>query len=290
MAFTSAYFLTQVKLLGSPPDGRFEDSEILQLANDAMMSHVVPLVVSLKEEYYVTYEDQNLTTNVSAYPIPHRAMGLTLREVKKVRSTSIIDLDRMSPEDITSSSTSDTTQGFYVQGQDVIIYPTPSSTQDSIRMFYFLTPSRIVEVTDCAVITAIDRATGIVTATSPTTWTVSSTLDFCSQRNGHRTLGSDITPTAISTTDITFALVDIPSTLIVGDYIALAGETPYLQCPDVCFNLVVRLVVNELLESMGASTELAAGKERASQLQANVTSLLNNRIVGAPKKSRITLI
>jgi hypothetical protein len=290
MAFDATYLLTQVKLKSSPPEGRFEDSEILQIANDVMISHVVPLIISLKEEYYVASEDQSITSSVNAYPIPYRALGLSLREVKKIRSTSIIDLDRMSPEDITSSSTSDNTQGFYIQGQDVVIYPTPSSTQDSIRLYYFLTPSKIVDVTECAVITAIDTVTGIVTATPPTTWTASSVLDFCSKRNGHKTLGSDITPTAISTTTITFSLANLPSTLSVGDYVALAGETPFLQCPDVCFDLVVRIVSNELLESMGAQTELQAGMAKAEKLQANVVSLLTNRVTGAPKRSVITLI
>jgi hypothetical protein len=290
MAFDSSYLLTQVKVKASPPEGRYSDAEILQLANDCMISHVVPMIISLKEEYYVTSEDQNITANVSAYPIPYRALGLSLREVKKVQNSNVIDLDRMSPEEITSATASDTTQGFYIQGQDVILYPTPSSTQDTLRLYYFLTPSKVVAITDCAVITAINTGTGVVTATPPTTWTTSSSLDFCSQRNGHKTLGSDITPTAISTTTITFSLADLPSTLSVGDYVALAGETPFLQCPDVCFDLVVRLVANELLESLGAQAELQAGEKKAEKLQANVVSLLTNRVTGAPKRSVITLI
>jgi hypothetical protein len=140
------------------------------------------------------------------------------------------------------------------------------------------------------VITAINTGTGVVTATPPTTWTTSSSLDFCSQRNGHKTLGSGVSPTAISTTDITFNTANLPSTLAIGDYVALAGETPYLQCPDVCFDLVVRLVANELLESLGAQAELQAGIAKADKLQANVVSLLTNRVTGAPKRSVITLI
>lgn len=290
MAFDSAYLLTQVKVKASPPEGRYTDAEILQLANDCMISHVVPMIISLKEEYYVTSEDQNLTANVSSYPIPWRALGLSLREVKKIQDTNIIDLDRMSPEEITSTVVSNATRGFYIQAQDVVVYPTPSSTQDSIRLYYFLTPSKMVAVTDCAVITAIDTGTGVVTAAPPTTWTTSSSLDFCSQRNGHKTLGSSVSPTAISTTTITFSTANLPSTLAVGDYVALAGETPYLQCPDVCFDLVVRLVSNELLESMGAQAELQAGIAKADKLQANVVSLLTNRVTGAPKRSVITLI
>lgn len=290
MAFDAAYFLSQVKLKASPPQDRFGDPEILQLANDCMISHVVPLIVSLKEEYYVEYEDQSLVALHASYPIPYRALGLSLREVKKVRATDILDLDRISPEEITTSVESDNTQGFYVQGQDVVIYPTPATSQDSLRCYYFLTPNRIVSMTECAAITAIDRTTGVITATPPTAWTTASRLDFTSQRNGHKTLGRDILPTAITTSDITFALADIPSTLLVGDYVSLAGETPYLQCPDVCFDFTVRLVVNELLESMGAQAELQAGMAKADKLQSNIVGLLTNRVTGAPKRSVITII
>jgi hypothetical protein len=290
MAFDSSYLLTQVKVKASPPEGRYSDAEILQLANDCMISHVVPMIISLKEEFYVTPESQNITANVSNYPIPYRALGLSLREVKKIQNNRILDLDRMSPEDIITTETSDNTEGFYLQGQDVVLYPTPSSTQDILKLYYFLTPSRIVTVSECAAITAIDTGTGIVTATPPTSWTTSNLLDFCSKRNGHKTLGSDITPTAVSSTTVTFSTSDLPSTLSVGDYIALAGETPYLQCPDTCFDLVVRLVSNELLESMGAQAELQAGLAKANELKSNIVGLLTNRVTGAPKRSVITLI
>lgn len=290
MAFNSTYFLTQVKVKSSPPEGRFTDEEILQLANDTLLAQVVPMIINLKEEFYVTYEDQNITANTSSYPIPYRALGLSLREVKKLQNGRIIDLDRISPEAIRSSSTSDNTEGFYLSGQDVVLYPTPDTTQDSLRLYYFLTPSRIVKVTECALITNIDRTTGVITAATPSTWTTANRFDLCSQRNGHRTLGSDLVASSVTSTDVTLALVDIPVTLLVGDYIALAGETPFLQCPDNCFELVIRLTSNELLESMGAQAELATGIQKANDLKASIMGLLINRVSGAAKRSRITLI
>jgi hypothetical protein len=288
--FDSTYFLTQVKVKSSPPEGRFTDEEILQLANDTLVAQVVPMIINLKEEFYVTYEDQNITANTNSYPIPYRALGLSLREVKKIQNDRIIDLDRVSPEVIRSTNVSDNTEGFYLLAQDVVLYPTPSTTQDVLRQYYFLTPSRIVKVTECGAITNIDRVTGVITASVPSTWTTANLFDLSSQRNGHRTLGRDLTATAVTTSDVTLALADIPSTLLVGDYISLAGETPYLQCPDNCFELVIRLTANELLESMGAQAELAIGIQKANDLRTSVMGLLTNRVTGAPKRSRITLI
>lgn len=285
----TSYLLTKIKLIGSVPEGRYTDAEILDLANDVMMAHVIPLIISLKEEYYVQSEDQDITADVSAYPIPYRAMGLSLREVKKVVNSSIIDLPRMSPEDIKTAQTG-SPRGFYIEAQNIVLYPTPASTQDKLRLYYFRTPSKPVATTDCAIITSIDTGTGIITATPPTTWTAASEMDLVSRRNGHKCLATDIVPSSISSTTITFNTSDLPATLSIGDYVCLAGEAPYVQVPDVCFDLVVRLVVNELLESMGDQEALHAGMAKVEALKSSIVGLLTNRVTGALKRSRISLI
>jgi hypothetical protein len=285
----TTYFLQQVKLYGSIPSGRYTDAEILQIAGDCMLSQVVPMVISLKEEFYVQYEDQSITQDQSAYPIPYRAMGLSLREIKKIKDSTIIDMPRMSPEEILVTSTGNPDK-FYLQGQDVILYPVPSSTVDTLRLSYFRTPSRPVVTTECAIITAIDRATGIITATPPTAWVVTSVLDFVSRQNGHKCLGVDVTPTGISTTTVTFSLASIPTSLAIGDYIALATEAPYMQVPDVCFDLVVKLTIAEILESMGDQAGLASVLAKIAKLNSTIVGLLTNRVQGAMKTSSISLI
>jgi len=289
MALDTDYFLEQVKLKGSIPGGRFTDHEILGVSFSVLLSQLVPMIIALKEEYYVQAESQNITANVAAYPIPHRALGLSLREVKKIVSSSIIDMDRISPEDIESTQTG-TPVAFYLEAQDVVLYPTPNATQDTLKLSYFKTPSKPVTVAECAVITAINTGSGLVTATPPTTWTASSVLDFISRQNGHKCLGTDITPSSITSTTITFATADLPATLAIGDYVALATEAPFIQVPDVCFDLCVRLTVNELLDSMGDQAGLQSGLTATAILKQNVQSLLMTRVQGAIKKSTITLI
>lgn len=283
------YFLAQVKLHGSLPSGRYSDPEILQVGSDVMLGQIVPLIISLKEEFYVEKEDQAITQNQAEYPIPYRAMGLSLREIKKIQNNAIIDMPRISPQEITSTQ-SGCPAYFYLEGQNVVLYPTPDSTVDSLRLIYFKTPSVLVEITDCAIITAIDTVTGIITATPPTTWTTASTLDFVSKRNGHKNLGTDLIPLAISTTDITFTLTDIPATLAIGDYITLAGESPYLQIPDVCFDLAVRITAFELVASMGDQAGSQALATKIEQLKGSVVSLMTNRVQGAMKTSTISLL
>lgn len=289
MTNDSAYLLKQVKLKSALPTGRFDDDEILEVADDVVLSQVVPLIISLREEFFVTSEDQAITANQKAYPVPYRAMGLSLREVKKVVGSTIVDMDRMSPEEITTTQTGNPNK-FYLESMDVILYPTPSATRDSLRLSYYKTPSKLKTVSDCGLITAIDTGTGVVTANCPTTWTTGDSFDFVSKRNGHRNHSTDLSCSSVSTTSITFAAADLPSALVVGDYVTLAGESPFVQLPDACFDLVVRLTVNDLLESMGDQAGLQAGLARTNTLQQTVVSLLTNRVAGALKKSIIKSI
>lgn len=285
----TSYFLEQVKLYGSIPSGRYTDAEILKIAGDAMLAHVVPMIVSLKEEFYVQSEDQAITDAQANYLIPYRAMGLSLREIKKIRGTTIVDIPRISPEDIVSTATG-TPEYFYLEGHNVVLYPTPSATVDALRMYYFRTPSNPVTVDECAIITAINTGTGVLTAAAPSTWTTADAVDLVSKHNGHRCLAVDLYPSAITATDITIAAASLPSTLSVGDYVALAGEAPFLQVPDVCFDLVVRITAHELLLSLGDQAGAASMLTRVDQLKTMCVSLLTNRVQGAMKTSSISLI
>ena len=287
--YDTAYFLEQVKLYGSIPSGRYTDAEILGIGSDAMIAHVVPLIISLKEEFYVQSEDQTITANQSTYPIPYRAMGLALREIKMIKDSTIVDMPRISPEEILSTSVG-TPSKFYLEAQDVVLYPTPDATVNTLRLSYFRTPAKPVTVTEAAIITAINTGTGLVTATPPTAWVVSNVMDFISRRNGHKCLGVDITPTAISTTTITFTPANLPTTLAIGDYLALAGEAPFMQVPDFCFDLIVRVAVQEILESMGDGAGYSLNEKHIDRLKGTIVSLLTNRVLGAMKTSSISLI
>jgi hypothetical protein len=242
-----------------------------------------------KEEYYATSEDQAITANQAAYPIPERAMGLSLREVKLVRGNDVIDLPRLDPTEIKSTALGDP-WAFYLQGLDVVLYPTPATSQHSLRLSYFLTPSRLVQLSEVGLITVIDRITGVITAEVPSGWATSDSFDLVSSKNGHQTKGFSLTASAITPlTDITFTASDIPASIVVGDYVCLAGESPYIQAPDIAFRYMVQLTVNELIGSMQDQPGLQAGMAMAQKLEALFISQLQNRVQGAPRRLRITL-
>lgn len=276
--------LSKVKLKAALPEGRFTDAEILELAYDALLAELVPLIVNMREEYFVKSETSTANPVVS---ISSRALGLALREVKLLRNTEVVDLPRINLEDVTSTATG-TPEFFYLENNSIVLYPPPSAVLDQLKQSFCFRPSKLVTPTETATITAINSATGVITATIPAAWSIAKKFDLVSAGSGHDVIAWNLAASSVNLTDITIA--SVPATLAVGDSICLAGESLYAQVPDEAFDLLSQLTVCDCLEEMGALTELQAAQAKAEKLKSSLASILSNRVQGAPKKFRTTLI
>ena len=288
MIFTTTRLLDQIKLKGALAQGRFEDQELLDIAYDSLMHDIVPFLIEKREEYYVVSTTSSITASQSSYPMPRRAIGQTLREVKLIRGTAVHDLKRMDVEEV-RTTLSGTPEAFYVENNEVVLYPTPSSTQDTLKMYYYIRPSNLVPTSEGAIITAIDTATNILTITAgPSSWTTSNTFDLVQGTSGFKIIGEDLTASSVSTTSIT--LTTLPSTLVVGDYINLADETCFPYLPTEAHGLLVFSAVAEILQSIGDMQGLQGAEARVQKLKKGLTTLFATRISGAPKLITYSLL
>lgn len=283
MSFNTTQLLSQITVKAALPDQRYTDSEILALAFDVIITEVQPQIVNLREEYYVKHKLHTVTANQQAYVMPDRALGQKLREVKLKSGSLVKDLPRISMEQVTSTDIGSAT-AFYIESNYIYLYRTPASTGDILDMTFYLQASKLVPSTEAALITNIDRTTGIVTAACPATWTTANLFDLTSVKNSGENLAMDLTASAVSTSTMTLSTSDIPSGLAVGDYVTLAGETFVVPVPDAAKAWLVSLVAAELLGAMGSVGEQQAMQGKAEQQRAQLVPLLVNRVTGAPKR------
>lgn len=286
MAFDTTRLLAQANLKGALPTGRFTDQEVLDLASDSLISLIAPMVVASREEYYLQDDDQTVTASQAAYPIPYRALGMGLREIKVIRGTEIVDLYRIDPEDIYSTQTG-LSEGFYLKGNNVILYPTPSASGDTLRLTYFVRPSLLVPTNQCAQITAI--ASNTLTCVPPSTWTTADTFDLVQGKSGFALKGMDLAASAVNAGNLILSATT-PSTLAVGDYVSLSGESCFPHLPAEAHQLLVHLTVAACLESMGDNEGLARTQAMAGSLKQNFSLLLGNRVQGAPRRFNSRLL
>lgn len=276
---TVALFLSQVERRSFAPANQsaFLDPEMLLIASEEFNSKILPAVIAAREEYYVFQLDQNFVADQKAYSIPDRSFNGIVREVQIKRSNQIIDLPRISLEDI-DNDFSGYPHAFYPLGDDLVLYPVPSNSDDTLRIHYYLTPGELVEATDTAVISAINTTTKVITVTTiPSTWVTGDIFDFVSKSGSHSYKDVDLTNTLVSGTAITFS--SLPSNLAVGDYVMPQGHSSLLQMPKTMIPVLAQYTAAAVLSYAGQPGGKEA-EELADKLLKKVIDSLSPRITG----------
>jgi hypothetical protein len=285
MSFTTADLLSSIERRSFMPTGQltFTDAEILSIADEAQLNVVNPVIMGVREEFLVYTETRSIVANRNYYAIPQRSIGQMLRHVAILRGSQLWPpLPRIQPENLQTTLTG-FPRGFYLQNNNVVLYPTPAGADISLQLSYFLRPAKLVETSATATITAIDTTTNTVTVDAvPSTWASGDEFDFTRGYGAQDPLGIDQVSTTVSAPDIIFT-DDLPATLAVGDVVSVAGETSLVQLPEEFRAILAQATAFEILESSNQPGAANAAAKLAAQIEA-VQKLLAPRTPGNPSK------
>lgn len=289
MAFTTADLLSSIERKSFAPANQstFTSAEILAMADEVIEDTLVPELITAREDYFQAFEDQTLVANQNSYLVAARAIGQTLTEVSLLNDQQHIhDLPRVSVGHLASFGGTGTPEGYYLRGDEIVLYPTPASASHTLRVHFPIRPGKLVPVSEAAVITAIDTGTGVLTFSSiPSSWTTSNTFDLCRARGGQNYLGIDQAASAITSTTMTFA--SLPTHLSVGDYVSLAGESALVQMPQEWRAVLAQGVAVEILKN-GGWPGLESAREKFDKGLERVIKLSTPRVLGDMKTFRST--
>jgi hypothetical protein len=283
--FDTTQLLRMMNLKGDLPAGRFTDQDLLDLAYDCLLSEMLPAIMIAREDYYVTSQDAAITANQASYLIPNRALFGKLRDVKVLKGAELCNLRHKDLEDIRTTAPGSPC-AFYMVDDTVVLDPPPAQTQNTLRLYYFIRPSRLVTVAECAVITAISGTD--VTVTIPVGWSNTNLFDIVRGRGRFDILGLDLTATSVSGSTISFAN-PVPSTVQVGDYVSLAEETCFPYLPPEFHVTLTQYGFASALASIGDPLASAAS-DKAQGLLAAAQSPIKTRVDGEPKRLGVRLL
>lgn len=281
MAFTSSNLLSSVNRRSYAPTGQatFTQAEILEIADEETKTTIVPSIMAVREEFFVFYKRYTIAAGTGSYRIPPRAIGLVAREIQIQNGNSASDLPKINPEEALDYGQG-SVDSFYIVNNSIVLYRVPSSSGASLVVPYFLRPGKLVLPTAAAVISAINTSTNVLTVSSiPSTWVTGNSFDLIRQDGGHECVDIDLNSTLVSGNDITFAA--LPASLQVGDYVALAGETPVVQLPPDYHPILAQAVAAQILDDMNQPGADKAVKRLEKMLEA-VQTIMSPRVQGAP--------
>lgn len=258
--YTADGIVRDIKMLGLFPNSQLllTNDEFLTLMNFQMKAEMVPLIDSIAQEHFVQYEDVDYDQSQKVFSIPERAVGNKLRDLVFVdANNNEINIPRLRPEDLKVGyrygiGYNIGLYGFFVKDQTVELYlgnPSGVSSYPTLRKKYFRRPSKMVSTSDAGEITMINSGTNEVTVSAlPPAWTSSDEFDLIKGTPHFTSKGDDLTVSTIIGNTLTFS-DSLPSDLAVGDWVALAGESPIPQIPYDAFPLLTQLTVIKGLES-----------------------------------------
>lgn len=290
-SFTTSDLLTSVlnraQLPSSTNDSNINsNANLLILGSEEIYTKLLPLIMSVREEWYVVTYSHTITANQSNYFFPPRAVGRSLRDVQVLDGSDLYLLTPIDPEDISTTGTG-TPEYYYVEDDDIVLYPTPSTTTGTLRLRYFRRPNRLIATSSCAQISSVNTSTNVVTlsSTPPSTWGIGTKIDFIRYTSPFRTLGMDYAITAISGNDVTFAsLPTLQSVPGASDWLAPAEYTPIPQIPQEFFPVLAQMMAVKALEAYGDREGAAAAFKDLQVIEKNALALLTPRLQGERKK------
>ncbi len=136
----------------------FSAKDILAFANEEMFIAQVPAILDFHEEYFVFTMEVPIVNNTARYPIPTRAIGMKLRDVKwKDINGNLFDMSRVNPEEKAfyqlNIGTSETISKYYIEGNDLVLLPARTvSNALTLIFYYFLRPNQLVANSRAAII------------------------------------------------------------------------------------------------------------------------------------------
>lgn len=253
MSRTGNDLLDDVKTTVTAPNNQalLTDERILSFANDEVMAHVVPLMLSLNEEFMVELDDSDTTQQgVAEYAIPYRAVGRILRDLK-IRTGppgNVFNSVQIQLEDANFFEATTGTFSYYFRGDKIHLVPTPQTDSYTLMKYYLLRPNRITRTDAAGRVTAISG--NIVTLNLvPDTFVAATPVDFIHGLQGNSTIKMDQIISNVAGNQVT--ITDVPADLTVGDWVSLAEQSPVLQMPDEAFPFLVFLTAKRCLYAIG---------------------------------------
>lgn len=263
-----------------------DDTDLLAFANGELQGYIAPLLVRVREEYLVAYDTVSIVANTAAYPIPWRAIGSAVRDVQLLVGSTYVPVRRLEPgrEWALSYSASNTTQFYRMEGDNIVLCPTPTAS-GTLRVVYHRRPNVLVSTgytTVAAGSTTSILKVALNTALGSTGTTLN--VDVVRAKPGFQSWQDSLSATipVSPTTDLTVSWT-VPSNMAAGDYVCKEGESPVPQVPFELHDLLVQRTAVKALEAMNDAPGLANAKRICDEMEHTLTDVLQPRTQGSPR-------
>lgn len=296
---TASVLIESIKRRAAIPENQatFEAEDFLEFADEELLLALVPVIISLHEDFLLYEVEVPLEAGKSEYEIPSRAVANKLRDVQyKPDPSTLLEMTRIGIgerfADYNSGGGNDSVKRYYIKNNKIVLTPALGNTSasGSLVFIFYIKPSSLVLEDRVGVIQGINDLnngnTEIVLNEVPENFNTSVLYDVYKAESPSSILNIDMTPVSINTINrsVTFATTDIPDELRVGDHLAQAQEATIPQVPNELQAMLAQMVACRCLEAQGDTNGLQNALLKLKQMTDASGTLIDNRVEDAPQK------
>lgn len=277
--YTTTDLVSLIKTIGHVPQSNatFTAGTLLTLADFELRTAIAGMLKAADEGYWQTYIEYDQDDS-GEYPIPPGAIVSGAYALQVRNGQAIWPVSRQEVAEMTTTTFPSTGNWtYFVRGNTIEMLP--AQFQGVLRVTYERRPSKLVPVTSCAQVTAINGQ--VITVSSvPTGWVNGYFVDIQDDQPQFDILGT------CEITDITGVDITLDGDLgdiAVDDFLCLTDQTCVPQVPVEFQQLLAQRVVCKIYELQGYMEKLKAAKAILGEMQASLTSLITPRTQAAPK-------
>lgn len=168
--YTTSQLLVSIKnRIGFPfSQNTLTENDVIQMMNEELQINAVPAIKELHEEYFVyKCPPTPLVNGISRYPIPSRAMGMSVRDINwSDTSGNFFKLTRIAPEEKSffqqNVGSNQAIGKYYLEGNEIVITPqVQTGATGSLNFFIYLRPNYLVKDNRAATILEFQNRTTV---------------------------------------------------------------------------------------------------------------------------------
>lgn len=239
------YLLPEVRRLGDFPDDdpRTDDDSILAIANRRLILDMVPMMQSVRANYWLRRSFLDIVSGQRRYRIPNRAIGSSLDSVYYQSQGAgnefedVIELQHQSlVEGVETgnryyySQSSGAPFGYHVEGDEIVLDSEPNQSAGKLIMMYNRIPNALVKTgtSDVLVVSSVTSTTEVEVTANATFSDGSYTCDVIQSKSNYDSLVDGVSVTKSGTT---LTLGSAVTGIAVGDFVCIEGTSPVPQIP-----------------------------------------------------------
>lgn len=289
--YTVDTLVTKMRRAGKLPahDQTGTAAALLEKLNDEQRLYLTARLSSVREQYRQATYDITTTAGLKRYAIPTRAVSAGLVSVAEIEADGSRSPLHFFADYRAQTQHGPTAGDCYMEGNELVLYADPGAI--TLRLTYNRRLAELVLLASARAITAINTGTKTVTiAASPSTFDSRTTFDLVKGTPHFDTYGIDLACSSLGSgaTSVVFTAT-LPTSLAVGDYVCIPGETPVCNAPWEMHDLLAHKAAHAWLTERGdpkAATlgvslwgkDGGPGDAKPGSMEADVLSLLTPRI------------